>query len=75
MAENDQDDALPKPGESATPEDTTAVRAKPEPTGSGRFAVYDNRIRQFVGGVVDKRPTKAEAKKAAGHDDVEVREV
>jgi hypothetical protein len=74
MTENDQGSTLPTPEESPTPE-ATPEPAKPEPTGSGRFAVYDNRILQFVGGVVDKRPTKAEAKRAAGHDDVEIREV
>lgn len=42
---------------------------------SGRFAVYDTRYQRFVGSVTDKRPSKADARKVAGHDDVEVREV
>lgn len=83
MAENDPDGGLPKPGATdpapvsepvSTPK---ATKAKAVESSSGRFAIYDNRIRQFVGsvGVVDKRPTKAEATKAVGHDDYDIREV
>lgn len=56
----------------ALPEQTSA---KPSTDGSGRYAVYDTRYLRFVGPVTDKRSSKADAKKVAGHDDVEVREV
>lgn len=47
-----------------------------EPTGSGRFAVYDTTLRRFVGPVVDKRPSKAAANKLVHTADAyEVREV
>lgn len=44
--------------------------------GSGRFAVYNKTLLQFVGPVVDKKPTTADAKKLVpeGHQ-LEVREV
>lgn len=57
---------------SSTPEQTSPTSSNP---GSGRFAVYDTRYERFVGSVTDKKPSKADAKKLAGHDDVEVREV
>lgn len=62
----------PKPGNEPTPQppDDPTPPAPPEQSGTGRFAVYDETIRQYVGGVVDKRPTKAEARKLVreGHD-------
>lgn len=76
MTDNDQEKDLPTPG-GADPDPTpeAAKSTTPDPIKSGRFSVYDNRIRQFRGGVVDKRPTKAEAKRTVGHDDYEIREV
>lgn len=47
----------------------------PSSDSSGRYAVYDLRYLRFVGEVSDKRPSKTDARKVAGHDDVEVREV
>jgi hypothetical protein len=74
MTENDQGSTLPTPGgDGGTPEPVTTTKAKP--TGSGRFAVYDRRILQYVGGVAESKPTKAEAKRAVGHDDFDIREV
>jgi hypothetical protein len=62
---------------------STPAQTEPQPSekGSGKFAVYDTRYEKFVGDVVDtnvrgkSKPSKADAKKLAGHDDVEVREV
>jgi hypothetical protein len=80
MVENDPSTSLPKPGGDDTdqaPAPEPVATPKPSAPSSGRFAIYDNVLRQFVGsvGVVDKRPTKAEAKRAVGHDDYEIREV
>lgn len=50
--------------ETATDTDSPEAAPKaPEATGSGRFAVYDTTLLRYVGGVVDKRPSKAEANK------------
>lgn len=41
-------------------QDQQGVRQLPEPTGSGRFAVYDHDLGQYVSGVMDKsNATKA----------------
>lgn len=76
MTENSPE--APRPGQPPTDPEPTPPEPTSKPkagTGSGRFAVYDNRYLRFVGGVSDSKPTKAEAKKLAGHDDVEIREV
>jgi hypothetical protein len=53
-----------------------AAAAALEATGTApRYAVYDTRYEKFVGAVLDKKPTPAAAKKLAGHDDVDIREV
>lgn len=48
------------------------------PTGAedtGRYCVYDQRLGKYVGGVTSDKPSKADAKKLVGHDDVAVVEV
>lgn len=58
-----------------TPTEGVAPRTT-ESTGSGRFAVYDTKLLRFVGPVVDKRPSKAQANKLVHTPDAyEVREV
>jgi hypothetical protein len=67
----------PTPDPTPPPEDVKPTRAsKSSGEGSGRFAVYNKTLLQFVGPVVDKKPTTAEAKKLVpeGHQ-IEVREV
>jgi hypothetical protein len=54
----------------------TAPEKAPKASDDGkRFAVYDLTYERFVGPVTGKRPSKANAEKAAGHDNVEIREV
>lgn len=74
---------LPTPGApEPTPEPTPEPDVKPKTkskdtgTGSGRFAVYNETLTQYVGPVVDKKPTQAEASKLVpkGHK-ATVREV
>ena len=64
----------PTPTPDPTPE-TPAADAPTKPANPKGYAVYDTRYLRFLPGVHDKKPTKAEAKKLAGHDDVEIREV
>lgn len=80
MTEQHPEPDLPTPAPDADPTEATTpspdVQPKPEATGSGRYAVYDLTLTQYVGGVVDKKPTQADAKKLVrkGHK-FEVREV
>lgn len=74
-----QQPELPAPPPSENPPAPTPsedIKAKPDPTGSGRYCVYDLTLTQYVGPVVDKKPTTADAKKLVrkGHK-FEVREV
>jgi len=56
--------------------ETPAEGVSERSTGSGRFAVYDTTLLRFVGPVVDKRPSKAQANKLVHTPDAyEVREV
>lgn len=48
----------------------------PEPTGSGRFALYNETLEQYVSPVVDNRRDLADARKAQPKDHtLSVREV
>lgn len=53
----------------------TENETEPLTSDSKRFAIYDNRYLRFLPGTYTSRPTKTDAKDAAGHDDVEIREV
>lgn len=57
-----------------TPDSKSESKAD-KPASDSRFAVYDLTYLKFVGHVTSKRPSKAQAEKAAGHDNVEIREV
>lgn len=63
----------PKPDPEPEPE---AKRTKASSTGSGRFAVYNATLTQYVGSVMDERPKQADANKMVpkGHK-AEIREV
>lgn len=66
-----------KPAEKpASTEPAAALFAAPEGAkDTGRYAVYDRRFGRYVGGVSTDRPSKADSKKLAGHDDVAIVEV
>jgi hypothetical protein len=51
------------PPETGDETETATGPEAPKPTGSGRFAVYDTTLLRYVGGVSDKRPSKADANK------------
>ena len=73
------DEQLPTPTPAPTPEpqaEPEAKRTKASPSGSGRFAVYDATLTQYVGSVMDERPKQADANKMVpkGHK-AEIREV
>jgi hypothetical protein len=71
----------PTPNPDPGPEQPPDPDAGPAPADQvsdadgARYAVYDTRYLRFVGAVSAKRPTKAQARDMAGHDDVEVRKV
>lgn len=62
----------PDPAPSTSSRSTTSSKADDD---AKRYAVYDLTYEKFVGPVTDKKPSKAAAEKAAGHDNVELREV
>lgn len=66
----------PTPEPTPAPEPTPDVAPKPEATGSGRYAVYNTTLGQYVGPVTTSKPKAAEAKALVpqGHK-YEVREV
>lgn len=68
---------LPTPPPEPTPDpEPTSTEDTPKGTGSGRYAVFNATLTQYVGPVMDKKPTAADAKKVVpkGHK-AEVREV
>lgn len=68
------DDQLPTPNQAPEPE--TEQPAKPKQRRpSGRFAVYDNELRRFVGGVHDTKPSAKDAKVMADGHDYDIREL
>lgn len=62
--------------------DQTTDQTAAAPSDANRYAVYDDTYKRYIGGVSDKRPSKADVKRIAGEaggkvdvDNLSIREV
>lgn len=65
----------PEPSTDPTPDEGTPESKPEEVKGSGRFAVYDNLLLRFTGGVHDSKKAANEAKPKGARGRYETREV